>query len=98
MTFAEYYKSKNKFGNHNYFTANEIKNAPADVRADLMKHLEKDDGTIGIYVYHSHELNSKTGELEFKGMKIGYYLRSWEWMWKMPIKNWFWKHRAVNGN
>ena len=98
MTFKEYYNQKNKYGNCQFLTAREIENAPADVKADLMEHLRKDDGTIGIYVYHSHEMNSETGKVEFKGMEMGYYVRSWEWMYNAPIRDWFWKHRAVNGN
>lgn len=98
MTFAEYYNKENKFNNHNILLENEIKRMPADVYADLMEHLRKNDGTIGVYVYHSHETNPETGELEFQGMKMGYYLRSWRWMYKLPIRDWFWRHRAVNGN
>lgn len=98
MTFVEYYNEMNKFHNHQFLLAHEIENAPADVRADLADHLAKDDGTIGIYVYHSHEINSVTGKVEFVGMQMGYYVRSWEWMYNSPIKDWFWKHRAVNGN
>lgn len=98
MTFAEYYNEKNKFNNHNILLEHEIQQMPADVYADLMEHLEKDDGTIGVYVYHSHEINPETGKLEFQGMKMGYYVRSWQWMYNMPIRDWFWKHRATNGN
>ena len=98
MTFAEYYNKENKFNNHNILLENEIKRMPADVYADLMEHLRKNDGTIGVYVYHSHETNPETGELEFQGMKMGYYVRSWQWMYNMPIRDWFWRHRAVNGN
>lgn len=98
MTFAEYYKEKNKFHNHQFLLEHEIENAPADVRADLMEHLAKNDGTIGIYVYHSHETNPDTNKTEFVGMRMGYYVRSWEWMYNMPVKDWFWKHRSVSGN
>ena len=98
MTFAEYYNKKNKFKTHNILWEHEIQQMPTDVYADLMEHLGKDDGTIGVYVYHSHEINPETGKLEFQGMKMEYYVRSWQWMYNMPIRDWFWKHRATNGN
>ena len=48
MTFAEYYNKKNKFNNHNILLEHEIQQMPTDVYADLMEHLGKDDGTIGV--------------------------------------------------
>ena len=98
MTFAEYYNEKNKDNSHNFLTAHEIKEMPSDVYADFISHLSKNDGTIGVYIYHSHGMNPETREIEFQGMEIGYYLRSWQWMRHAPIYDWFWKHRAVNGN
>ena len=49
MIFAEYYNKKNKFNNHNILLEHEIQQMPTDVYADLMEHLGKDDGTIGVF-------------------------------------------------
>ena len=40
----------------------------------VLNELKHNTGRVGVYVYHNHEMvNDK---LEFKGMGIGYYLRS----------------------
>ena len=91
MTFAEFYK-KSKQG----FVME--KQLPADVKEDLMKHLAKNDGTIGVYVYHNHVLNEETNTIEFEGMKMGYYLRTWKPILRIEMHKWFWRHNATYGN
>ena len=62
---------------------------PADVKPSLMEYLDKNDGRIGVYVYHSH---TKVGDepLKFEGMRLGYYVRS-----KNPFK---WNFYRTAGN
>lgn len=65
MTFIEYYKTHS----HGWYRMEEL---PEDVRADLWERLKNYDKQIGCMVYHSH-----LGiPIEFKGMKVGYYVRS----------------------
>ena len=91
MTFAEFYKNSKR----GFLREDEL---PNDVKDDLMAHLAQNDGTIGVYVYHSHELNVETNTVEFKGMKMGYYLRTWKPLLKLEIRNWFWRHTPTRGN
>ena len=72
MGFIEFYKKKCKY--HRWWTEEEL---PEDVKKDLWKLLENDDKRIGFAVLHNHRLNPETNELEFKGMVVGYYVRSW---------------------
>ena len=62
---------------------------PADVKPSLMEYLAKNDGRIGVYVYHLH---TKVGDgpIKFEGMRLGYYVRS-----KNPFK---WNFRRTAGN
>lgn len=65
MTFIEYYKNNL----HRWYTMEEL---PEDVKADLWERLKNYDKQIGCIVYHSH-----LGiPIEFRGMKVGYYVRS----------------------
>lgn len=61
-------------------------------RPDVLEAFERElgcnTGRVGCYVYHSHMVEN--GELVFKGMKIGYYVRS-----KNPFS---WKSKKVFGN
>jgi len=91
MTFAEFYKNS-KLG---FLTEHQL---PDDVKEDLMMHLEKNDGTIGVYVYHSHVLNAETHKIEFGGMEMGYYLRTWKPVLSLEPHKWFWRHNATHGN
>lgn len=63
---------------------------PEDVKPSLMKHLEDNDGKVGVYVYHLHSRDGDTAPIVFEGMRLGYYVRG-----KNPFK---WNFRATAGN
>jgi hypothetical protein len=57
-------------------------------RQIVLNELRHNTGRIGVYVYHSHEMVN--GKLEFKGVKVGCYLRS-----RNPFS---WRFHRVHGN
>jgi hypothetical protein len=57
-------------------------------RQIVLNELKCNTGRVGIYVYHSHEMVN--GKLEFKGVKVGYYLRS-----RNPFS---WRFHRTHGN
>lgn len=59
-----------------------------DVLEAFERELANNTGRVGCYVYHCHTIEN--GEMVFKGMKIGYYVRS-----KNPFS---WKSKRTHGN
>lgn len=73
MGFIEYYKTKcNKAGSM-FIWKEEM---PEDIYKDLMNLLAQEDKRIGIMVFHSHKWNEEHTQVEFNGLKIGYYVRA----------------------
>ena len=66
----------------------QLRTTHPDVLEAFERELERNTGRVGCYVYHSHMVEN--GKLIFKGMKIGYYVRS-----KNPFS---WKSKKVHGN
>lgn len=60
---------------------------PQEVRASFLEYLENTK-KIGVYIFHSHHLEN--GEIKFKGMSIGYYVRGknpFKWNFKSLYKS-----------
>lgn len=72
MNFINFYKMNSK--HHRWFRMEDL---PEETKADLIKLLSENDRRIGYFVYHSHGWNDDHTEVIFKGMEIGYYVRSW---------------------
>lgn len=87
MTFKELKKWYKNTG-RGFFTIGELQNTHPDVLKAFERELEHSTGRVGCYVYHSHILEN--GKLVFKGMKVGYYVRS-----KNPFS---WKFKKTYGN
>lgn len=71
-----------------FYFVEQLRATRPDVLEAFEKELANNTGRVGCYVYHSHTLENDT--LVFKGMKIGYYVRS-----KNPFS---WKSKRVYGN
>ena len=54
----------------------------------VLNELKHNTGRVGVYVYHNHEMVNDN--LEFKGMGVGYYLRS-----RNPFS---WRFHRTHGN
>ena len=61
---------------------------PDNIMASIRHELSINSGFIGVYVYHVHILEKE--HLTFKGMELGYYVRS-----KNPFK---WQYNRTYGN
>lgn len=57
-------------------------------RQIILDELKHNTGRVGVYVYHIHE--KVNGKLEFKGVNVGYYLRS-----RNPFS---WRFHRTHGN
>lgn len=87
MNFKElkrWYKNTNQ----GFHFVEQLRATNTDVLEAFERELEHNTGRIGCYVYHSHVLEND--KLVFKGMKIGYYVRS-----KNPFS---WKSKRTYGN
>lgn len=97
MGFIEYYKLHSK--HHKMFTLKEL---PKDVKKDLFNLISNYDKRIGFYVGYRHEWNNEHTEIEFKGMDISYYVRSYlpdiiYSDWGIPCGMRFWRMKNVAG-
>ena len=86
MDFKElqkWYKRKKR----GFYLQEELRAHPEVLEA-FERELEHNTGRVGCYVYHSHILEN--GKMTFRGMKVGYYVRS-----KNPFS---WKFKKTYGN
>lgn len=77
----------NRYCKKGWYTLEEL---PKDVKIDLYKRLEKNDRRIGLMIYHSHD-----GKGQFRGMRVGYYVRTL--VPQMYAKDKMWKARRMGG-
>ena len=87
MNFKELKKWYKK-ANIGFYFAEELRTTYPDILKAFETELENNTGRVGCYVCHSHTIEN--GELVFKGMQIGYYVRS-----KNPFS---WRFKRVQGN
>ena len=97
MGFIEYYKLRSK--HHKMFYLEEL---PDDVQKDLWNLISNYDKRIGFYVCHTHMWNDEHTSIDFKGLKIAYYVRSWlpdvlYYNDCIPCGLRFWRMRKVAG-
>lgn len=87
MNFKEL-KRWYKNAKRGFHPVEELRTTRPDVLEAFERELEHSTGRVGCYIYHSHTLEN--GKFVFKGMKVGYYVRS-----KNPFS---WKFKKTDGN
>ena len=71
-----------------FYFVEQLRETRPDILEAFERELAHNTGRVGCYVYHCHT-KTENG-IEFKGMKIGYYVRS-----KNPFS---WKFHRTYGN